>query len=107
MDNQDPIIRLQLELSKLPYDVKAEAQLAQALNKGILYEDLAITCDSRFYREYSKDIFYGELLEDAQKNQSLKIHLSRTGIYNQLPEGLFFQKREDGNFVRQGNGRSV
>src|SRR5450432_2777337 len=88
----NPLIeQLQLEMQKAGWDVKAEPQLLLALEKGLLPEDFLISCDGLFRREYSRDIVSAELKEDARKQTILELHLSRGGLYDQLPEGLFFQ----------------
>jgi hypothetical protein len=94
MDNLTLIEQLQQELKKAACDARAEPQLALALRKGLLVDDFMVSCDSLFHREYSKDIIDAEIKEDARKRNLLQIHLSRSGIYDQLPEGLFFQPQE-------------
>lgn len=90
---------LHREMLKSSWDIKIEPQLVLALEKGLLYEDLMVSFDSLFYREYSKDVFMTELKEDVRKKKILQLHLSRSGIYDQLPEGLFFQPGEGGKHV--------
>ena len=88
---KDEIIALFLEeIRNLNCDVKAEAQLTLALENGLQPEDFMVSSDSLFTREYSKDLVSGEIVEDPRKKQLLKLHLSRAGIFDQLPEGLFF-----------------
>ncbi len=94
MDNLMLIEQLQQELKKAACDARAEPQLALAMQKGLLPDDFMVSCDSLFHREYSKDIMDAEIKEDARKRNLLQIHLSRSGIYDQLPEGLFFQPQE-------------
>jgi hypothetical protein len=86
-------------MSKTPCDAKAEPLLALALETGLLYEDFMVYCDSMFYREYSKDVFHTELKEDTPKKPVLQLHLSRRGLYDQLPEGLFFQPGLSGKHI--------
>ena len=94
MDNINLIELLQREIGRAICDARAEPQLALALQKGLLSDDFMVSCDSLFHREYSKDILETEIKEDARKRHLLQLHLSRGGIYDQLPEGLFFQPRE-------------
>ena len=91
MEKQIVIAPLQKEFDGSGWDIKAEAQLLMALNKGLSTDDIMICCDRFFKREYSKDIFSSTLKEDAKKQEFLELHLSRTSLYDQLPEGLFFQ----------------
>lgn len=94
MDNYTLIEQLQQEIRKTACDARAEPQLALALQKGLSPDDFIVSCDSLFHREYSKDIIKAEIKEDARKRHLLEVHLSRSGIYDQLPEGLFFQSQE-------------
>jgi hypothetical protein len=94
MDNFTLIELLQQEMRKSACDSRAESQLSLALQKGLSPDDFMISCDSVFHRAYSKDVMSTELKEDVRKRALLEIHLSRSGLYDQLPEGLFFQPQE-------------
>lgn len=91
MDNNELIEKLQHELRRTGCDARAEACFALALDQGLSVEDILVGFDSLFYREYSRDIMFSEIREDAAKKLLLQVHLSRGGIYDLLPEGLFFQ----------------
>jgi hypothetical protein len=92
MEHPGLIEQLFQELTDNYYDVKTEAQLALALQNGLPAEDVVISCDNYFHREYSKDILFSEIKEDAGKKEYLLLHLTRQGLYDQLPEGLFYQE---------------
>ncbi|MEO5682173.1 MAG: type VI secretion system baseplate subunit TssG [Chitinophagaceae bacterium] len=92
--NYSLIEQLQLEMQKAGYDVKAEPQLLQALEQGLLYDDFLVSCDGLFRREYSRDIVKSDVKEDGRRQSILELHLSRSGLYDQLPEGLFFQSSQ-------------
>lgn len=94
MDDFTLIELLQQEMRKASCDSRAESQLSLALQKGLSPDDFMVSCDSVFHREYSRDIMSTELKEDVRKRHLLEVHLSRGGIYDQLPEGLFFQPQE-------------
>ena len=94
MDNFTLIELLRQEMRKSGCDSRAESQLSLALQKGVSPDDFMISCDSVFHRAYSKDVMSTELKEDVRKRALLEIHLSRSGLYDQLPEGLFFQPQE-------------
>jgi hypothetical protein len=96
MDNHDLISLLQQEMQNRLCDLKAEPQLVLALEKGLQHDDFIILCNSLFYREYSRDIVDVALKEDSRKRAIMELHLSRSGIYDQLPEGLFYQPRNSG-----------
>ena len=90
-NNNNWIDRLQRELRQMSCDVRAESLLAQALAAGLSADEWMVCCDSLFSREFSRDILYTELKEDAAHLPLLLVHLTRGGFYDQLPEGLFFQ----------------
>jgi len=102
MDNFTLIELIQQEMKELGCDAKAEAQLVLALEKGLTADDFMVSCDKLFVREYSKDLILAELKEDPRKRPLLQLHLSRSGIYDQLPEGLFFQQHQ-----KRGNSFSA
>jgi hypothetical protein len=87
---------LQQEMRNRPCDLKAEPQLALALENGLLHDDFIVLCNSLFHREYSKDIVDVKMNEDSRKRAIMQLHLSRSGVYDQLPEGLFYQPRQSG-----------
>ncbi|MBC8033522.1 MAG: type VI secretion system baseplate subunit TssG [Chitinophagaceae bacterium] len=91
MSNNTILNLLQHEIQSSPYDVKPEVQLLLAMEKGLLPDDFLMFFDKLFNREYSKDVVSSEVKEDARKQNQLHLHLSRSGFYDQLPEGLFFQ----------------
>lgn len=94
LDNYDLLVAIQKEISGLDCDARAETQLALALEKGLTYDDFRVCCNNLFTREYSRDLIQTEIKEDERKATLLEIQLSRGGIYDQLPEGFFFQHRE-------------
>lgn len=91
MKNCDLIEQLHKEMSGMPCDAKAESLLALAIKKKSDFADFVVHCDSLFYREYSRDVVSADVKEDVRKSSVLELHLSRSGIYDHLPEGLFFQ----------------
>lgn len=91
MDSNQLIERLRYEIGRMPCDIRAEALLAQALAAGLSPDEWMVCCDSLFHREFSRDVFFTELKEEAGLQPLLLLHLTRGGFYDQLPEGLFFQ----------------
>jgi hypothetical protein len=91
MNHLQLIQTLQEEIQRVGCDAKAEALLLLALEKGLRKDQFMVSCTRLFRREYSKDIVTAELHEDAAKQSFLQVLLSRGGVYDQLPEGLFFQ----------------
>lgn len=91
MEKQDLIMCLQKELDQSAWDIKAEHLCMLAIKKGLGVDDFMFCCDHFFKREFSRDVFSTTLKEDSKKQQLLELHLSRAGLFDQLPEGLFFQ----------------
>lgn len=83
------IQQLEKDLSKLRADIKAETCLSQAMEQGLTYDDFMVSCDSLFYRAHNKDIVYADIKEDARKLPLLQLHVSRSGLFDHLPQGLF------------------
>ncbi len=95
MDNIELIERLQKEIKRIGCDARAESLLSLAFDHELQSDDFIVSCDQLFYREYSRDIVFTEIKEDIRKRALLHVHLSRGGLYDQLPEGLFFQPRQE------------
>jgi hypothetical protein len=78
----------------LPTDIRAEVLAAQLVQCGIAPDKLVFFADRFFYRSFSRDLFDIEMAETAGLEESLHLHLSRAGLYDLLPEGIFFQAPE-------------
>lgn len=96
MQNYELLELVQRELQRSGYDIKAELQLLQAADKGLKPDDFMISCNQLFRRGYSRDIVSADIVDDRNQNV-VELHLSRSGIYDHLPEGLFFQQVSRGN----------
>jgi hypothetical protein len=83
------------ELLKNVHDIKGEALVNQALQHEILRDDIVILNDGRFFREYRQDVYAIDQIEDNWRHQLLQLRLSRSGLYDLLPEGLFHQPMAD------------
>jgi hypothetical protein len=91
MNNLELIQSFQCDMQRTGCDAKAEVLLQLALEKGLRMDHFMVNCTRLFKREYSRDVVSVELKEDPAKQPLLQVMLSRGGIYDQLPEGLFFQ----------------
>jgi hypothetical protein len=83
-----PLENIQKEIAAQPNDIRAEVLVAQLLKSALTWPQLVVHADHFFTRRFSRDITDTEIV-DAQA-EALHIHLSRTGLYDLLPEGLFF-----------------
>jgi hypothetical protein len=91
MENTHLIEVFASEIKNSNCDFKPEPAFLLASERGLFTDEFIISCDKLFHREYSKDIYSLNEIEDGRKQQTLQVNLSRAGIYDQLPEGLFFQ----------------
>ena len=75
------------ELNSAYQNLKAEVLLAEILdNSNITTDDFVIANKSTFSRSYRRDIIK---IDDLINKDKLTFNLSRSGIYDMLPEGLF------------------
>ena len=86
-------------LSRFFHDIKAEALINQALQKSMHPDDFVVLNDGRFYREYRNDLYAVDQIDDSWLYQLLQLHLSRSGLYDLVPEGLFHQSFTDSKSV--------
>lgn len=81
-------------LNALPFDIRVEVLLADLLDSGINEEQLLVQPISIFKRRHAKDIENARVWIDQLDDESLRIDLTRDGLYDLLPEGLFHQPRD-------------
>lgn len=91
MEQYPLLTQLQQEIQDNFSDIKAESLLALATENGLSADDFSIAPESLFNRAYSRDVLFAALAEDANKRNYLQLHLSRSGLHDQLPEGIFYQ----------------
>jgi hypothetical protein len=91
MTRQEAIETFFNELSGHVYDIKAEVLANHALQNKVHPDDFVVLPDGRFYREYRHDLYAVNKIEDAWLRQLLQLRLSRSGLYDLVPEGLFHQ----------------
>jgi hypothetical protein len=91
MTRQNAIEHFFNELSGNLHDIKAEALANQALQHDLHPDDFVVLPDGRFYREYRTDLYAFNKIEDSWLHQLLQLRLSRSGLYDLVPEGLFHQ----------------
>ncbi|MFD3000319.1 type VI secretion system baseplate subunit TssG [Pontibacter toksunensis] len=99
MEQDAFITQLQQEIKSNFSDIKAESLLAIATASGLTEDDFMIASDSLFSRAYSRDVLFSALEEDASKRIFLQLHLSRSGLYDALPEGVFHQPTKSSRSV--------
>jgi hypothetical protein len=83
--------KIATELNTLSVDVRAEVLLAQAMESGLRQKDFATQANAFFYRTYVHDLYKATINDQNSYAHFLDIQLSRPGLYDALPEGIFFQ----------------
>jgi Type VI secretion, TssG len=91
MDAKITVENLYTELRENLNDIKCEALLNHALGSGLRKDDFVVLNNGHFFREYRPDVYGVEMLEDTWMRQALQLRLSRNGLYDLLPEGIFHQ----------------
>lgn len=81
-------------LNQLPYDVRAEIIAADLIEQGIDPERLIFKPTSLFKRRFSNDVSGASLSENENGDQNLHIDVTRDGIYDTIPQGLFHQPKK-------------
>ena len=76
-------------ISHLKHDIKAEVIAAELIESGLNPAEIVIIPDGSFRRKYSRDITYAEVIKSENGQNVLGIHVSRDGLYDSLPEGIF------------------
>ena len=83
------------DFSKLPADIRAEFAAAELITAGLM-EQIFFHPKGIFRRNFRKDILETKVVSDDTDLQ--KTHhweLSREGLYDMLPEGIFHQPRRN------------
>lgn len=87
----DAIEEIKNKINSIPFDLRAEVVLSSLL-QGYIKEgyEFLINYEGQFKRPYSTDVLGCEIVDyDYDTTQFLKINISRDGIYDALPEGIF------------------
>ncbi len=87
--------KISTEITTLTADVRAEVLLSQAMNHGLLQKEFDAQADGFFFRTQVNDLYKINLNTDKAFSSYLSIQLSRPGLYDALPEGIFFQMEKD------------
>ncbi len=95
--------KIATELNALATDVRAEVLLAQAIEKGLGEKEFLAQSDSFFFRTHVHDLYKATVDDQNVYAHFLKLRLSRQGLYDILPEGLFFQKNRETKKVISAN----
>ncbi|RBL92115.1 hypothetical protein [Chitinophaga flava] len=81
-------------VTNFPYDVRAEVVVGELLDNQVRREEVVVHLQNVFTRSFNKDILHVKL-DDSQPYQPyILLSLSRDGLYDRLPEGLFHEFSE-------------
>lgn len=72
-------------------DIRAEVLLCQSMQNGVAAHSFVVKNNRFFETEFSRDTCQAEIIEDEWNRHFLEVQLSRPGLYDMLPESLFFQ----------------
>src|SRR5687767_9619850 len=79
------------EIKNLPFDYKAEAVASQLLNDWLQERQLLVRLENGSRRPFTRDISGVEKVELKNNQEALQLTITRSSLYDLLPEGLFFQ----------------
>lgn len=75
----------------LHYDVRAEVVVGELLDNNITEQEVAVQMQNVFTRAFNKDILDAQLDDSQPYHPFITLTLSRDGLYDRLPEGLFHE----------------
>ena len=78
-------------------DIRAEVILADLIEAGIDYDDIIISPVGTSKRSHANDIFKAEWKELKSNLFLYNLYISREGIYDAMPEGIFHQPHLSGS----------
>lgn len=86
-------------IRRLHYDVRAEVVVGELLDNDVQEAEVAVQMKNVFTRAFNKDILDAQLDDSQPYHPFVTLMLSRDGLYDRLPEGLFHtfspQKQQD------------
>ncbi len=85
------------KINSLTYDLKAEVIISEIMNKlDSRDQSFLVDFKGQFKRPFRKDVLNAEIVDfNYDATQFVKINLSRDGIYDILPEGVFHAPKVD------------
>ncbi|MBK7589254.1 MAG: hypothetical protein IPI22_13455 [Bacteroidetes bacterium] len=78
-------------INQIGIDIKPEVVVADLINHDVSREMICVKNESVFKRPYRKEITGAHLRNVSDADEIIEISISRDGIYDLLPEGLFHQ----------------
>jgi hypothetical protein len=90
-------------LNIYPTDVRAEVLLAQAMKAGLKQSDFIAQSNAFFFRTHVNDLYKTTINEQNAYALFIAIQLSRPGLYDSLPEGIFFQADAESKKIKSAD----
>jgi hypothetical protein len=90
-------------LNQLPFDIRVEVVAADLMEQGIDPDKIIFRPASLFKRRFSKDIIDAKVADNSWGDYELHIDVTRDGIYDTLPQGIFHQPRSGSTFKRKSD----
>lgn len=89
-------------VNALPYDVRAEVVVGELLDNHVREEEVVVQLQNVFTRSFATDITQVRL-DDSQPYQPfINFFLSRDGIYDRLPQGVFHEFKQEPSSRQNG-----
>ena len=82
-------------INHLRHDIKAEVIIADIIENGMSVADVVTIPDGLFKRGFNQDISKAEVRKLNNGQSVLEIHITRDGIYDTLPAGLFHDQPKE------------
>lgn len=76
-------------IRRLHFDVRAEVVVGELQDNHLQPQDIVVEMANSFSRSFSRDILHAELDERQVYHPYVVLSLSRDGLYDRLPEGIF------------------
>jgi hypothetical protein len=76
-------------IRRLHYDVRAEVVVGELLDNDVQEAEVAVQMKNVFTRAFNKDILDAQLDDSQPYHPFVTLTLSRDGLYDRLPEGMF------------------
>lgn len=80
-------------LNRLPFDIRAEVVAVDLFEKGIDPDQLIVRPVSIFKRRFRKDLASASVQRNNVGLDELHVEITRDGVYDVLPEGIFHQPK--------------
>ena len=86
-------------INELLYDLLAEYLVSNLTEEGVGLNKILAVFDGQLKRKWSNDISLTEVEEFENGDEVITFHLNRSGIYDSLPEALFYRYSVNKNFT--------